>query len=192
MATLYSYTSTNNNTGWNWNGANDNGAMSFTPTVSGTPTEFVFRIESITGTPTGNVFIKSNKTLGSTTLGQALGVTFTSGTNTIPLTSGVSLTAGVQYWVFIERTSNISNFFRFYNEYTSPPAEQYWISSAPNIDPDIRYDAPSKNIGASMDINGTIDSGPVNLKTVDGLVKASTKTVMGLAMASIKTYDGLT
>ncbi len=150
--TIYSYTSTNNNTGWNWNWANDNWAMSFTATATGIPDTLVLRMQSIIWTPTGNVYIKTDKTLASTTKASATWVTFTSWTNTIALTWWSTLTSWVQYWVYIERTSSVANYFRFYNEYTSPPAEQYWRSNASNIDPNTRYDSWSKNIGASMDI----------------------------------------
>ena len=152
--TIYSYTSTNNNTGLNWNGATDKYAWSFTATASGIPTALVLRMQSIVGTPTGNIYIKADKTAASTTYATATGVTFTTGTNTITLTGGTLLTSGVTYWVFFERTSGSSDYFRIYNEYTSPPTEQFWRSTAANIDPDTRYDSGSKNIGMSMDVTG--------------------------------------
>ena len=158
MATLYSYTSTNNNTGWNWNGANDNGAVSFTPTITWIPTQLIWRNFSVSWTPIVDIYIKSDKTDASTTYAQALWVTMTSGTNTINLTPMWQINSGTRYWVYMKRISNVSNFFRFYNEYTSPPSEQYWRSSASNIDPDIRYDSWSKNIGASMDIKWNLTS----------------------------------
>jgi len=36
-----------------------------------------------------------------------------------------------------------------------------------------------------------VDEGPANLKTADGLAKASVKTFSGLAIASVKTVNGL-
>lgn len=154
MATLYSYTSTNNYTNLNWNGSNDNYAFSFTPTVTGIPTELVVRLRTNTGTPVGNFYIKADKTAASATFGTASGVSLVNGSNTIPLTDGAVITAGVTYWVYFERTSNTSNYPQLYNEYSSPPDQQFWRSSASNIDPDTRYDSGSKNIGASMDVNG--------------------------------------
>lgn len=41
-------------------------------------------------------------------------------------------------------------------------------------------------------ITYTLAAGPVNLKTVNGLAKASIKVIDGLAIASVKTWDGLT
>jgi hypothetical protein len=152
---LYTYTSTNNNTWLNWNNANDNYAWSFTTTAAWTPTTLVLRIQSITGTPTGNIYIKADKTAASTTYGTATWVTFTSGTNTITLTWTSALSNATTYWVYFQRTSNSSNYFRIYNEYTSPPAQQFWRPSASNIDPDTRYDSWSKNIGMSMTLNWT-------------------------------------
>jgi hypothetical protein len=162
MATLYSYTSTNNNTGWNWNGANDNGALSFTPTATGTPTQVVLRIATITGSPVIDLYIQGDKTIGSANYGSATGVSITAGTNTISISGGAQITSGTRYWIYIKRTSSISNYFNFYNEYTSPPTEQYWKSTASNIDPDSRYDSGVKNIGASMDVNGTLAGASAN------------------------------
>lgn len=153
--TMYTYTSTNNNTGLNWNAANDNYAWSFTPTASWTPTSLVLRMQSIVWTPTGNIYIKGDKTAASTTYGSATGVTFTSWANTIAITGWSAMTSGVTYWIYFQRTSDTSNYFRIYNEYTSPPAQQLWRSSASNIDPDTRYDSVSKNIWVSMDLTGT-------------------------------------
>lgn len=155
MANLYSYTSTNNNTWLNWNAANDNYAWSFTPTATWTPTNIILRLQSIVGTPTGNFYIKADKTAASTTYGTATWVTLSAWSNTIPLTWGTSITSWTTYWVFFERTSAVTSYPRLYNEYTSPPTEQFWRSTAANIDPDTRYDSWSKNIGMSMDITGT-------------------------------------
>lgn len=152
--TLYTYTSTNNNTGLNWNNANDRYAWSFTPTVTGTPTKVVLRMSSIWGTPTGEIYIKADKTLASTTYWSATGLTFTTWTNTITLTWWSSITSWVTYWVYFIRTSSSANYFRIYNEYTSPPTQQFWRPNASNIDPNVRYDSPTKNIGMSMDIIG--------------------------------------
>lgn len=152
--TLYTYTSTNNNTWLNWNNANDNYAWSFTPTASWTPTSLVLRMHSIVWTPTGNFYIKANKTAASTTYWTATWITLTSWTNTIRLTWWSALTSWTQYWVYFQRTSNSSNYPRIYNEYTSPPAQQFWRSSTSNIDPDTRYDSSSKNIWISMDLIG--------------------------------------
>lgn len=156
MASLYSYTSTNNNTGLNWNNNNDNYAWSFTPTVTGTPTEIVIRTSWITGTPTGNFYIKWDKTTASPTYWTASWITLTAWSNTIPITWWAQITAGVRYWIYFERTSSVSNYPNIYNEYTSPPTEQFWRSSSSNIDPDTRYDSGVKNIWISMDINGTL------------------------------------
>lgn len=155
MATLYSYTSVTNNTWLNWNGANDNYAWSFTPTVSGTPTDIVLHLHSIVWTPIGNFYIKANKTIASSTYWTATWVTLTSWSNTITLTWWVSLTSWVQYWVYFERTSAVTDYPRIYNEYTSPPTEQLWRSTTNNIDPNTRYDSGVKNIGISMDVLGT-------------------------------------
>lgn len=48
------------------------------------------------------------------------------------------------------------------------------------------------NLGGlvAVGINPVV-SGPANLKTINGLAKASVKEVNGLAMASVKTYNGL-
>ena len=150
--TLYSYTSTNNTTGLNWNAANDRYAWSFTPTVTWTPSKVILRMFSITWTPTGEIYIKADKTLASATYWTATWITFTTGTNTITLTGGSTITSWVTYWVYFIRTSNASNYFRIYNEYTSPPTQQFWRPNASNIDPNVRYDSASKNIGMSMDI----------------------------------------
>lgn len=37
----------------------------------------------------------------------------------------------------------------------------------------------------------TTPSGPANLKTLDGIAKASVKTINGIALASLKSYDGI-
>jgi len=153
--TIYSYSSTNNNTGLNWNGASDFYAWSFTATASWTPTELVLRHQTVNGTPVGNFYIKADKTAASTTYASAIGHTTSSGTDTIALTGWTTLTSWVQYWILYERTSDTSNFFRIYNEYSSPPAEQLWRSSASNIDPNTRYDSGSKNIGISFNVNWT-------------------------------------
>jgi hypothetical protein len=150
--TIYTYTSTNNNTWLNFNEANDNSAWSFTRTNAGIPTSLVLRMRSITWTPTGNFYIKWDKTIGSTTYRTATWVTITSLVSTIRLTWWSMLTAWNTYWVYFERTSNSSNYFRIYNEYTNPPAQQFWHSSASNIDPDVRYDSVTKNIWMSMDL----------------------------------------
>lgn len=51
------------------------------------------------------------------------------------------------------------------------------------------------NTGTTVDPKLVIDwsapSGPTNLKTVNGLAKASVKTLNGLAMASVKTHNGI-
>lgn len=156
MASLYSYTSTNNNTWLNYNWANDNYAWSFTPTATWIPNELVVRLQSVIGTPTGNLYIKANKTIASATYWTASGVTLTTWSNSIALTWWATLTSWVQYWVYFERTSAATDYPRLYNEYTSPPTEQFWRSSSSNIDPDTRYDSGAKNIGVSMDINGDL------------------------------------
>ncbi len=43
-----------------------------------------------------------------------------------------------------------------------------------------------------LSVTYSTDSGPANVKTVNGLAKASVKTVNGLAMASVKSINGLT
>lgn len=153
--TLYTYTSTNNNTGLNWNNANDRYAWSFTPTVSWTPTKLLLRMSSIVGTPTGEIYIKSDKTLASSTHWSATWITFTTWSNEIPLSWWVPLVAWTTYRVYFIRTSSSANYFRIYNEYTSPPTQQFWRPTASNIDPNTRYDSPTKNIWMSMDVIGT-------------------------------------
>lgn len=53
----------------------------------------------------------------------------------------------------------------------------------------------TSNNGASdvarIDSFGGVASGPANLKTWNGLAKASIKTINGLAIASVKTFNGL-
>jgi hypothetical protein len=44
----------------------------------------------------------------------------------------------------------------------------------------------------TLSVDDGAASGPANLKTVNGLAKASVKTVNGLAIASVKTVNGLT
>ena len=104
--TIYSFTSTNNNTWLNWNNATDNYAWSFTASATWTPDEIVLRMQSITWTPTGDIYIKADKTAASTTYWSATWITFTSWTNTIALTWWSELTASTQYWVYFQRTSN--------------------------------------------------------------------------------------
>lgn len=50
----------------------------------------------------------------------------------------------------------------------------------------------SKDPYLSITYTASGSSGPINLKTVNGLAKASVKTINGLAIASAKTYNGLT
>ena len=190
MTTLYSYTSTNNNTGLNWNSTPDNYAWSFTPTVTGTPNQLVLRIASIVGTPVGDFYIKADKTAASTTHASATGVTISAGTNTISLSGGVQIDSGTRYWVYFARTSSINDYPRPYNEYASPPTEQFWRSSSAGIDPNTRYDSGVKNIGMSMDINGTTGASS-SIKSVNGLAYASVKSRNGLAVASIKSINSL-
>lgn len=42
-----------------------------------------------------------------------------------------------------------------------------------------------------LHVEYTTDSGPANLKTLDGTAKASIKTINGIAIASVKTYNGI-
>jgi len=154
--TCYSYTSTGNNTGWNWNAPNDNGAFSFTPTTSCVPTQILLRVQSISGSPVGDVSIRADKASTSTGYGSASSVSFNAGTTTINLSGGSTINSGTRYWVYISRTSAVTDFFRFYNEYASPPSEQYWYSTASNIEPNTRYDSSVKNIGVSIDVIGTV------------------------------------
>jgi len=150
---IYTYTSTSNNTWLNWNWANDNYAWSFTATNAWIPTKLVLRINSIVWTPIWDFYIKSDKTIGSTTYASATWITLTSWTNTITLTWWITLTSWTKYWIYFSRTSTTSNYFRIYNEISSPPAwAELWRSSSSNIDPNTKY----SDLWISMDIEWVI------------------------------------
>lgn len=158
MSTLYSFTSTNNYTGLNWNAATDNYAFKFLASATGIPNQLVLRLfDVVGGTPTCNVYIKGDKTLASTTYGSATGVNLAAGTNTITLTGGAKITNGNYYWVYFQRTSSASVYPRIYNRATGGVLP-FYRSSASNIDPDTLYGS----YDVSMDINGTLSSNGSN------------------------------
>lgn len=135
MATLYTQTTQDTSSNWNWNAANDRYAWQFVPTASGTPTSIKLYTAGVTGTPTGEIYIKANKTLASTTHGSATGLTFTSGENTIVLASGVQIDSGTTYWVYFIRTSSAANYPSFQYDSTKTNYE-VWRPSASDSDPD--------------------------------------------------------
>lgn len=109
MATLYSQTSSNTNSNFNWNWANDAYAWSFVPSATGIPTQIILNVASITGTPTGNFYIKASNLIASATYWTAIGVTLSAWDNTITLTGWSSITSWGTYWVYFDRTSSSAN-----------------------------------------------------------------------------------
>lgn len=109
MATIYSQTTSNTSSAFNWNANNDHYAWSFVPTVSGTPWTLDLEVSSITWTPTCDFYIKADKTTSSATYWVATWITLSAGTNNITLSSWALLTAWVTYWVYMIRTSSTLN-----------------------------------------------------------------------------------
>lgn len=151
MATLYAQTTQNSFSNFNWNSNNDNYAWSFVPTATGVPTQLVISLQGVTGTPTGEFYIKSDKTFASTTYGSVTGVTLTSGVNTLTLSSGAQINSGTTYWVYFRRTSNSSNYpaIQFDTGKTNYPI---YRSTAINIDPATLW----QTFDIKMSINGTL------------------------------------
>lgn len=151
MATLYSFTSTGTNA--NFNDANfspQNFCWTFSPSTSGTPNQLVLRVNTVTGTPTGDFYIRNQNTAsGATTYGSATGVTLTAGTNTITLTGGAQITAGGTYYCWFSRTSNSSNFPNIYANNSSPAYNIY--RAVGTSDPNSLWFAGD----ISFDVNGT-------------------------------------
>jgi len=135
MATLYAQTTQNTFSNFNWNGANDNYAWSFKPSVTGIPTSITINLAGISGTPTGNLYIKADKTAASTTYGTASSVTFTgSGDNIFTITGGSQITANTEYYVYFQRTSGSSAYPQIrYN--TSLTNYVTYRSTSSNVDP---------------------------------------------------------
>lgn len=136
MATLYAQTTQNNYSNFNdGTVANRNYAFEFVPSATGTPTQITLDLQGVSGTPTGEVYIKADKTFASTSYGQATGLTWTSGTNTITLTSGAQINSGTKYWVYLRFTSNSSNYAQIRYD-TGKTNYKMYRPSASNIDPD--------------------------------------------------------
>lgn len=187
MATLYSQSTQNNFSNFNdGTVANRNYAWSFVASATGTPTNIKIYAESVTGTPTGEIYISADKTFAAADYGQATGLTFTTGENSIALSSGAQITSGNTYWVYVRFTSDSSNFATLQYD-TTKNNYHTWRPTASNIDPDNDWFTNDMK----MVIDGTLASGPALVKTFNGLATASVKTVNGLAIASVKTKNGL-
>lgn len=106
---LYAQTTSNTSSNFNWNANNDNYAWSFVASASWVPNQLTLEVSSITGTPVCDFYIKSDKTLSSTTYASATGITLTSWSNNITLTWWTNIGAGVTYWIYMARTTNTSN-----------------------------------------------------------------------------------
>lgn len=106
---IYAQTTSDNNATFNWNANTDSYAWSFVPSVSWVPDQLTLELSSITGTPVCDFYIKSDKTFVSTTYASATWVTLASGSNVITLTWWLTITIGTTYWIYMSRTSNISN-----------------------------------------------------------------------------------
>lgn len=147
--TIYTQTTSSGGfSNWNNNAATDNYAGQFTATATGVPNQLVIVAHTITGTPTGDFFIRNQNTAsGATTYASATGVTLSSGTNTISLTGGTTMTSGNTYYLWFGRTSNASNFPSFDGDYTTG---NYYKSTAANADPSAFW----QNLSIKMTING--------------------------------------
>lgn len=136
MATLYSQSTQNTFSNFNdGTVANRNYAFQFTPTATGTPNQITLYLNGVIGTPTGEVYIKADKTIASTTYWTATGISFTTGTNVITLTGWTQISSWTGYWVYLRFTSNSSNYAQLQYDNTKT-AYQMWRPSASNIDPD--------------------------------------------------------
>lgn len=185
--TIYSATSIETNSNYNWNEATDNYAATFTPSTSGTPTKLWIHVLGIAGTPVGNFYIRNQNTVsGATTYATATGITLSAGQNVIYLTGGTALTASTTYYLWFARTTASTVYPQFQYKSTGASLTQY-RATAINADPTTSWFTGDIN----FNLTGNEVAGPANLKTVDGLAKASVKTINGLAIASVKTVNGL-
>lgn len=183
MATLYSQSTQNTFSNFNdGTVANANYAWQFTPTASGTPTQVTLYAQGIVGTPTGNVYIKADKTIASTTYATATGVTFVTGSNVFTFTGATSITSGVTYWIYFQRTSASTVYPQLQYD-TAKTNFQTWKPSASNIDPNTLW--------FTFDVKMLVEGTATSIKTINGLAQASVKTVNGLAIASVKSWNGL-
>lgn len=135
---LYSQTAKENYSNFNDNGAGENYAWRFTAANSGIPARLVISVDRITGTPTGNLCIRADKTASSASFGCANGVTFAAGDNTFALANGATLTAGTNYWIYFTRTSNANNYPSIQYRYPATGAPLY-RGSASGVDPDVLW-----------------------------------------------------
>jgi hypothetical protein len=159
MATLY--TQTTQSTSSNFNDgtvANARYAWQFVPTTTGTPTNIKLYCQGIVGTATGEIYIKADKTLASTTYGSATALTFATGENSIALSSGAQITASTTYWVFFVRTTASTAYPQFQYD-TAKTTYHAWRPSASNIDPDTDW----FTFDIKMTIDGTAVSASNNL-----------------------------
>ena len=134
MAQVYSQTTQNTYSNFNWNANNDRYAWSFVASENGSISEIALFLNGIVGTPTGEIYIRSDKTADSVIYSSATGITFTSGTNYIKLTPYIPLISGETYWIFFVRTSNSSNYPQFQYDSTKANYPVYRATSA-NTDP---------------------------------------------------------
>lgn len=203
MATISSYSETNQDSSLSQSSANRQGVgQAFTMPASsyvltqakfylqigtGSPTgNMTVRIYAVTGTvgvaavPTGSVLAESDA-IDASTLGAGFAlVTFNfSGANQITLSASTNY-AVVLWYPNGDGSNNINN-----GDDTSSQ------SSGGNF-------CQTTNSGVSWTSSGTIGmiyyvigNLATSIKTINGLARASVKTVNGLAIASVKSIDGL-
>lgn len=157
MATLYSQATQNNYSNFNdGTVANRNYAWEFVASATGTPTSMDIYLAGKNGSPTATFYIKADKTAASTTYATSSSVTFSgSGANTVTFTSGSEITSGVKYWVYMQVTTNSSNYPQIQYD-TSKANYKMYRPSASNIDPDtlwFTYDIKMTITGTSPATN---------------------------------------
>ena len=141
---------------FNWNEAGDRYAWAFEAHETGVPSQIILETEYVTGSPTGDICIRSGQASDSESFGCAQNIVFRGGENIALLTNAKPIVKGSAYFIHFKRTSDKNN---------APAFRYVWLesgypmyrASGPNTDPTITWFKAS----VKMEVRGTAPTTPI-------------------------------